>query len=89
MSIEKAEEHAAYETQSRQVAALSAELEPMRAKVVLLKALLSSDDIEAKLVSGIGAGLEKLSSDDVEADAARLPVRTFDHRPELRRRPVG
>lgn len=63
---EKAEAHAAYETQSRQVAALSAELEPMRAKTLLLKALLSSTDIEAKLVSGIGAGLEKFPPDDVE-----------------------
>ena len=38
----------------------------MRAKVSLLKALLSNDDIEAKLGSGIAAGLEKFSSDDVE-----------------------
>jgi hypothetical protein len=64
--IEKAEAHAAYETQSRQVWALSAELEPMRAKVPLLKALLGSDDIEAKLGSGIAAGLDKFSSDDIE-----------------------
>ena len=64
--VEKAETHAAYETQSRQVATLSAELEPMRAKTLVLRALLSGTDIEAKLVSGIGAGLEKLSSDEVE-----------------------
>ena len=38
----------------------------MRAKVSLLKALLSNDDIEAKLGSGIAAGLEKLSSDEIE-----------------------
>ena len=38
----------------------------MRAKVSLLKALLSNDDIEAKLGSGIAAGLDKFSSDDVE-----------------------
>ena len=63
---EKVEAHAAYEAQSRQVAMLSAELDPMRAKISLLKALLSSDDIEAKLGSGITAGLEKFSSDDVE-----------------------
>jgi len=44
---EKAAEHAEYETQSRQVAALSTELAPMRAKVLLLKALLSNDAIEA------------------------------------------
>jgi hypothetical protein len=64
--VEKAEAHSAYETQSRQVATLNAELEPMRAKTVILRALLSGTDIEAKLVSGIGAGLEKLASDEVE-----------------------
>jgi hypothetical protein len=64
--VEKAEAHAAYETQSRQVAALNAELEPMRAKTVILRALLSGTDIEAKLVSGIEAGLEKQPSDEVE-----------------------
>ena len=64
--VEKAEAHAAYETQSRQVATLNAELEPMRAKTVILRALLSGTDIEAKLVSGIGAGLEKFPSDEVE-----------------------
>jgi hypothetical protein len=64
--VEKAEAQASYQTQSRQVATLTAELEPMRAKASLLKVLLSSDDIEAKLGSGIAAGLEKLSSDDVE-----------------------
>jgi hypothetical protein len=64
--VEKAAAHAAYETQSRQVATLNAELEPMRAKTVLLKALLSSTDIEARLVTGIGAGLENFSSDEVE-----------------------
>jgi hypothetical protein len=63
---EKTEAHAAYEAQSRQVATLSAELEPMRAKTLVLRSLLSGTDIEAKLVSGIGAGLEKLSSDEVE-----------------------
>jgi hypothetical protein len=64
--VEKAEAHTAYETQSRQVATLSAALEPMGAKVALLKTLLSNDDIEAKLGGGIEAGLEKLSSDEVE-----------------------
>lgn len=63
---EKAEAHAAFETESRQVTTLSAELDPMRAKVSLLRALLSNNDIEANLGSGIAAGLEKLSSDDVE-----------------------
>lgn len=62
---ERTEEHAKYETQSRQVAALSAELAPTRAKVSLLKALLSNDDIETNLDRGIAAALEKFSSDDV------------------------
>jgi hypothetical protein len=64
--IEKAAAHTAYEMQSRQVAALSAQLDPLQSKVVLLKALLSSTDIEAKLVSGLGAGLEKVSADDLD-----------------------
>jgi hypothetical protein len=64
--VEKAEAHAAYEVQSLQVAALHTELEPMQAKTLALRSLLSSTDIEAKLVSGIGAGLEKLPSDEVE-----------------------
>jgi hypothetical protein len=64
--VEKAEAQASYETQSGQVATLSAELEPMQAKVTLLKGILSGDDIEAKLGSGIAAALEKLSPDDVE-----------------------
>ncbi len=45
---------------------LSAELKPMRPKVVLLKALLSDNDIEAKLGSGISASLDKLPPGDVE-----------------------
>jgi hypothetical protein len=63
---EKAEQHAAYEIQSRQVSKLSAELQPMQAKVSLLKTLLSGGDIEAKLGSGISASLDKLPSDDIE-----------------------
>src|SRR5271157_4917391 len=62
---EKAAEHAEYETQSRQVAALSTELAPMRSNVLLLKALLSNDAIEAAVDRGIAAALEKFSSDDV------------------------
>jgi hypothetical protein len=64
--LERAEAQASYETQSRQVAILSAELEPMQAKVSLLKGILSGDDIEAKLGSGIAAALEKFTSDDIE-----------------------
>lgn len=64
--VEKKSAHATYEIQSRQVASLNAELEPMRAKVALLKTILSGADIEARLTSGIAAGLEKLPADDVE-----------------------
>jgi hypothetical protein len=63
---EKAEDHANYETQSLQVTKLGAELRPIKEKVVLLKGLLSNEDIEAKLGAGIAAALEKLSSDDIE-----------------------
>jgi hypothetical protein len=66
LAIEKADAQASYETQSHQVATLSDELQPMQAKVALLKGILSSDDIEAKLGSGIAAALEKFSSDDIE-----------------------
>jgi hypothetical protein len=64
--VEKAQEHTAYQTQSRQVKELSADLEPLQAKVKLLKVLLSNDDIESKLGGGIAAALEKLPADDVE-----------------------
>src|ERR1700722_12958822 len=64
--LEKTIERDAYEMRSRQVVALGAQLEPTRAKVLLLKGLMSSDDIEAKLDHGIAASLEKFSSDEVE-----------------------
>ena len=62
----KEEEHLAYETVSRQVAALSAELQPMQVKASLLKTLLSSDDMESKLGTGISASLDKLPANEVE-----------------------
>jgi hypothetical protein len=74
--VEKTAAHAAYEIQSRQVATLSATLAPLKAKTVLLEALLSGTDVEAKLVTGIGAGLEKLSSDEVEQ-----PLHDFQYGP--------
>jgi hypothetical protein len=73
---DKAEAHAAYETQSRQVATLNTALDPLKAKTTLLKALLSGTDVEAKLVTGIGAGLEKLSSDEIEQ-----PLHDFQYGP--------
>jgi hypothetical protein len=74
--VQKAETHAAYEIQSRQVAILNAALAPMKAKTALLQALLSGTDVEAKLVTGIGAGLEKLASDEVEQ-----PLHDFQYGP--------
>jgi hypothetical protein len=74
--VEKADAHVAYETQSRQVATLNAALGPLKAKTTLLKELLSSTDVEAKLVTGIGSGLEKLSSDEVEQ-----PLHDFQYGP--------
>jgi hypothetical protein len=64
--VETAERHSEYEIQNRQVKALSAEMQPMRAKISLLKTLLSADDIESKLGNGVSAGLDKLTADDIE-----------------------
>jgi hypothetical protein len=63
---EKAVRRTAYDAQAQQVTVLKGRLDPMMEKVKLLKTLLSSEDIEAKLGSGIAAELEKLSPDAVE-----------------------
>ena len=63
---EKTETRSADEILNRQVMSLGAALKPMRPKVLLLKTLLSNDDIEAKLGSGISASLDKLSPGDIE-----------------------
>lgn len=62
----KEEENLAYETLSRQVANLSAKLQPMQVKASFLKTMLSGDDMEAKLGSGISDSLGKLPAADVE-----------------------
>src|SRR5271166_4220439 len=64
--LQKTVERDAYETRSREVTALNAQLAPTQAKVLLLKSLLSTGDIETKLDRDIAAGLEKFSSDEVE-----------------------
>jgi hypothetical protein len=66
VASEKALQRAAFDEQVQQVTVLKGRLEPLKEKVKLLKALLSSEDIEAKLGSGIAAELEKLSPDAVE-----------------------
>jgi hypothetical protein len=63
---EKAEGHSTDEIQNRQLMALRAELLPLRPKILLLKTLLSNDDVEAKLGSGFSASLDKLAPGDVE-----------------------
>jgi hypothetical protein len=62
----KEEEHSAYETISRQVETVSAELQPMQVKASLLKNLLYGEDMEAKLGTGISASLDKFPADEVE-----------------------
>jgi hypothetical protein len=64
--LQKTVDRDAYETRGREVAALSAQLAPTREKVLLLKKLLSTDDIETRLDRDIAAGLEKFSSDEAE-----------------------
>ena len=64
--LQKTVERQQYETKGREVAALRAQLAPTQAKVLLLKALLSPEDIETRLDRNIAAGLEKFSSDEAE-----------------------
>jgi hypothetical protein len=64
--LQKTVERDEYETKGREVTALSTQLAPTRAKVLLLKSLLSTDDIETRLDRGIAYSLEKFSSDEVE-----------------------
>src|SRR6202011_59885 len=63
---EKAEGRSTDEIQNRQVMSLRAELQPMRPKVTLLKTLLSNNDIESRLGSGIATSLDKLAPGNVE-----------------------
>lgn len=50
----------------RLVEALTRELQPVRSKMPLLQALLSNDDIEARIDRSIVAALDKRSSDEIE-----------------------
>jgi hypothetical protein len=50
----------------QQVALLNQELQPVQAKVPLLKAVLSNADIEARLDRSISAALGKFSPDEIE-----------------------
>jgi hypothetical protein len=62
----KVEEFSQHETRLKQVAALQRELQPVEAEMPLLKAMLSNNDIEARLDHSITATLDKFSSDQIE-----------------------
>ena len=64
--VEKTAERDEYDNQGRQVAALNTELAPIRAKTLVLKSLLSYGRCRDQAGSRHRAGLEKLSSDEVE-----------------------
>lgn len=59
-------EFSAHKDRIRQVEVLNRELQPVQAKVPLLQALLSDNDIEARVDRGILAALEKFSPDEIE-----------------------
>jgi hypothetical protein len=62
----KVEEFSQHQMRLKQVAALQRELQPVEAKMPLLKALLSNNDIEARLNQSMTASLDKFSSDQIE-----------------------
>jgi hypothetical protein len=62
----KAEEFSAHQDRIRQVEVLNRELQPVQAKAPLLKALVSSNDIEARIDQSILAALQKFSPDEIE-----------------------
>jgi hypothetical protein len=64
--LQKTVERDAYETKGRELTALSTQLAPTRSKVLLLKSLLSTDDIETRLDRGIASSLDKFTSDEAE-----------------------
>lgn len=59
-------EFSAHQDRIRQVEVLNRELQPVQAKVPLLQALLSANDIEARVDRSILAALEKFSPDEIE-----------------------
>ena len=56
----------AHQDRIRQVDVLNRELQPVQAKAPLLKALVSSHDIEARIDHSILAALQKFSPDEIE-----------------------
>ena len=59
-------EFSAHKDRIRQVDLLNRELQPVQAKVPLLQAQLSANDIEARVDRSILAALEKFSPDEIE-----------------------
>jgi hypothetical protein len=59
-------EFSAHKERIRQVGVLNRELQPMQAKVPVLQALLSPNDIEARVDHSILAAVEKFSPDEIE-----------------------
>ena len=62
----KVTEFSQHQTRLKQVATLKRELQPVEAEMPFLKALLSTNDIEARLDHSITVTLDKFSSDQVE-----------------------
>jgi hypothetical protein len=62
----RAAEFSAHQDTSRQVEVLNRELQPVQAKVPMLKELVSANDIEARVDQSILAALGKFSSDEIE-----------------------
>jgi hypothetical protein len=62
----KTAEFSAHHDRVRFVEALNRELQPVQAKVPLLKTLVSSNDIESRVDHGILSALEKFSPDEIE-----------------------
>jgi hypothetical protein len=61
-----AAEFSTHQDRIRQIEVLNHELQPVQAKVPLLQALLSANDIEARVDRSILAALEKFSPDEIE-----------------------
>jgi hypothetical protein len=59
-------EFSAHKERIRQVEVLNRELQPMQSKVPVLQALLSPNDIEARVDHSILAAVEKFSPDEIE-----------------------
>jgi hypothetical protein len=62
----KTTEFGAHQDRVRLVEALNRELQPVQAKLPLLKTLLSNKDIESRVDHSILAALEKFSPDEIE-----------------------